>query len=159
VTVLPSGFQTQVKAIELNGEQLAEAYAPLSITVLLEDNIDISRGDMIVRDGNQPEIGQDIEAMICWMGEKPMQLNGKYAIKQTTRDARCVIKEINYKLDVSTLHRITDAPQIAMNDICRVLLRTTAPILYDSYTRNRETGSFILIDEGTNVTVGAGMIL
>ncbi len=159
VTVLPSGFQTTIKAIEFNGEALTEAYAPLSVTILLEDDIDISRGDMIVRDSNQPQVGQDIDAMLCWMGDKPLQLNGKYAIKHTSRDARCVVREIKYKLDIGTLHRINEAPHIGMNDIGRIMLRTTAPIMYDSYTRNRETGSFILIDEGSNVTVGAGMIL
>ena len=159
VTVLPSGFNTTVKAIEFDGKTLPEAYAPMSVTVLLDGDIDISRGDMIVRENNQPQVSQDIEAMICWMGEKPLQLNGKYALKHTTKDARCVIKEIKYKLDISTLHRITDAPQIAMNDIGRITVRTTSPLLYDSYTKNRETGAFILIDEGTNVTVGACIIL
>jgi sulfate adenylyltransferase subunit 1 len=159
VTVLPSGFNTTIKAIEFNGDVLTEAYAPMSVTVLLNDDIDISRGDMIVRDNNQPQISQDIEAMVCWMGDKPLQPNGKYALKHTTRDVRCVIKEIKYKLDISTLHRITDDPQISTNDIGRITIRTTAPLMYDAYTRNRETGAFIIIDEGTNVTVGACIIL
>ena len=159
VTVLPSGFTTTIQAIELDGEQLKEAYAPMSVITLLKDDIDISRGDMIVRENNQPRVSQDLEAMICWMGDKPLQLNGKYAIKQTTKDARCVVKEIKYQLDINNLHRITDNPQIAMNDIGRITLRTTAPLMFDAYTKNRETGSFILIEEGTNVTVGAGMIL
>ena len=159
IAVLPSGFTTTIKTIELGGEQLTEAYAPMSVTILLDDHIDISRGDMLVREGNQPRIAQDIEAMICWMGDSPMAIQGKYAIKHTTRDARCIIKEILYKLDISTLSRITDAPTIGMNDIARITLRTTTPLFCDSYTQNRETGSFILIDEATNVTVGAGMIL
>ncbi len=159
VTVLPSGFQSTIKAIELDGKQLEEAFAPMSVTILLNDDIDISRGDMIVRDNNKPQIEQDIEAMICWLGDQPLRPNGKYALKHTTRDARAVIKDIKYKLDISTLHRITENPEIAANDIGRISIRTTAPLMYDPYTRNRETGSFILIDEGTNVTVGAGIIL
>ena len=159
IAVLPSGFTSTIKAIELGGIQVAEAYAPMSVTILLNDDIDISRGDMLVREGNQPRIAQDIEAMICWMGDSQMQLRGKYAIKHTTRDARCIINEIVYKLDISTLSRITDTPTISMNDIARITLRTTTPLLCDAYTQNRETGSFILIDEATNVTVGAGMIL
>lgn len=114
---------------------------------------------MIVRDNNKPQVEQDIEAMICWMGDQPLRPNGKYALKHTTRDARAVVKDIKYKLDISSLHRITDNPVISANDIGRISIRTTAPLMYDPYTRNRETGSFILIDEGTNVTVGAGIIL
>lgn len=159
VTVLPSGFQSTIKAIELDGKQLEEAFAPMSVTILLNDDIDISRGDMIVRDNNKPQVEQDIEAMICWMGDQPLRPGGKYALKHTTRDARAVVKDIKYKLDISTLHRITENPEIAANDIGRITVRTTAPLMYDPYTRNRETGSFILIDEGTNVTVGAGIIL
>ncbi|MBS1592688.1 MAG: sulfate adenylyltransferase subunit CysN [Bacteroidetes bacterium] len=159
VTVLPSGFQSTIKAIELDGKQLEEAFAPMSVTILLNDDIDISRGDMIVRDNNKPQIEQDIEAMICWLGDQPLRPNGKYALKHTTRDARAVIKDIKYKLDIGSLHRITENPEIAANDIGRISIRTTAPLMYDPYTRNRETGSFILIDEGTNVTVGAGIIL
>ena len=159
VAVLPSGFTTTISAIEFDGQQLTEAYAPMSVTILLEDDIDISRGDMIVRENNQPHISQDIEVMVCWMGDKPLQPNGKYAIKHTSKDARCVVKEIKYKLDISTLHRITENPEIRMNDIGRITIRTTAPLLYDAYTKNRETGAFIMIDEGTNVTVGACMIL
>lgn len=159
VTVLPSGFQSTIKAIELDGKQLEEAFAPMSVTILLNDDIDISRGDMIVRDNNKPQVEQDIEAMICWMGDQPLRPGGKYALKHTTRDARAVVKDIKYKLDISTLHRITENPEIAANDIGRITVRTTAPLMYDPYTRNRETGSFILIDEGSNVTVGAGIIL
>lgn len=159
VAILPSGFNTTIKAIEFNGKTLSEAYAPMSVTILLNDDIDISRGDMIVRENNQPQISQDIEAMVCWMGDQPLQLNGKYALKHTTRDVRCVIKDIKYKLDISTLHRITDQPQVSMNDIGRITIRTTTPLMYDAYTRNRETGAFILIDEGTNITVGACIIL
>lgn len=159
VVVLPSGLSSKVKSVEIGGEEIEEAFAPLSVTVQLEDDIDISRGDMLVREGNLPKVGQDIDAMICWMSDKPLQLNGKYFLKHTTRDARAVIKDIKYKLDINTLHRITENPQISMNDVGRITIRTTAPLLYDAYTKNRETGSFILIDEATNVTVGACMII
>lgn len=159
IVVLPSGFTSKVKAVEFDGQSLKEAYAPLSVTVLLEDEIDISRGDMLVRSGNMPKQEQDIEAMVCWMSEKPLQLNGKYALKHTTRDVRAVIKEIKYKLDINTQHRVTENPTIGLNDLGRITLRTTAPLCFDAYTRNRETGSFILIDEATNITVGACMII
>lgn len=159
VTVLPSGFNTTIRAIELDGAQLPQAFAPMSVTMLLDDEIDISRGDMIVRENNKPRIAQDLEVMVCWMGEKPLQVNSKYALKHTTRDARCVVKEIKYKLDINTLHRITGTTELLMNDVGRITLRATAPLFYDAYTRNRETGSFILIDEGSNVTVGACIVL
>lgn len=158
VTVLPSGFNTTVKSVELGSEELKEAFAPLSVTVQLQDDIDISRGDMLVRDGNVPRQSQDIDAMICWLGDKPIQLNGKYFLKHTSKDVRAVIKEIKYKLDINTLHRITENPVIEMNDVGRIVIRTTAPLCFDAYTKNRETGSFVLIDEATHVTVGACMI-
>ena len=159
VVVLPSGFTTKVKAVELDGKAMDEAFAPLSVTVLLEDDIDISRGDMLAREGNVPRQGQDIEAMVCWMSEKPLQQNGKYSLKHTTKDVRAVVKEIKYKLDINTLHRITETPNIGMNDVGRITIRATAPLCFDAYTKNRETGSFILIDEATNITVGACMII
>lgn len=159
VTVLPSGFSSKVKSVELDGKELDEAFAPLSVTVQLEDDIDISRGDMLVREGNVPKQSQDIEAMICWMSEKSLQLNGKYFLKHTSKDVRAVVKEIKYKLDINTQHRITENPTIGVNDVGRISLRTTAPLIFDAYTKNRDTGSFILIDEATNVTVGACMII
>ena len=159
VVVLPSGFTSTIKSVELDGIALDEAFAPMSVTIQLNDDIDISRGDMLVREGNTPRQGQDIEAMICWMGEKPLQLNGKYALKHTTKDVRAVVKEVKYKLDINSQHRITENPSIGTNDVGRIKLRTTAPLCYDAYTKNRETGSFILIDEATNVTVAACMII
>lgn len=159
IVVLPSGFTSKVKSVELDGKKMEEAYAPLSVTVLLEDDIDISRGDMLVREGNLPRQSQDIEAMVCWMSDKPILLNGKYALKHTTKDVRAVVKEIKYKLDINTLHRVTENPTIGMNDVGRITIRTTAPLCFDSYTKNRDTGSFILIDEASNVTVGACMII
>ncbi len=159
VTVLPSGFSSKIKSIELMDEKLDEAYAPMSVTITLEDEIDISRGDMIVRDNNQPNVSQDIDLMISWMHEKPIVLGGKYAIKHTTNEARCMVKEINYKMDINTLHRLEGDKTIGMNDIGRIRIRTTKPLFYDRYERNRETGSLILIDEQTNKTVGAGIII
>ena len=139
--------------------QVEEAFPPMSVTITLEDNIDISRGDMIVKPNNQPEIGQDIELMICWLNEKKMNVGGKYSIKHTTKDARCVIKEVRYKININTLHKIEDDKSIGLNDIGRILIRTTSPLFYDSYNKNRITGSVIIVDEFTNETVGAGMIL
>jgi len=131
----------------------------MSVTVLLEDDIDISRGDMIVRENNQPEVTQDIEVMVCWFTDKPLQLRGKYAVMHTTQEVRCIIKEIRYKLDINTLHRDLENTTIRMNDIARVVIRTTKPLFVDSYRKNRITGSMIFVDEGTNETVGAGMII
>lgn len=159
IVVLPSGFGSKIKEIHTFHGLLEEAYAPMSVTLTLEDDIDVSRGDMIVRENNQPTVGQDIDLMICWLNERPLKLNGKYAIKHTTNDARCIIKKIRYKLDINTLHRNEDDLKIGVNDIARIKIRTTKPLLYDRYERNRETGSLILIDEGTNETVGAAMII
>ena len=131
----------------------------MSVTVLLEDDYDLSRGDMIVRTHNQPTVGQDLEVMICWFNERPLQLNGKYAILHTTQQARCVVKDIRYRLDVNSLHRDVEDKNIRMNDIARIVLRTTKPLFFDPYRRNRNTGSIILVDEGTNETVAAGMII
>lgn len=159
VTILPSGYTTKIKSIETFKEKLQEAFAPMSVTMQLEDDIDVSRGDMIVRENNKPNVGQDIDIMLCWLNEKPLMPNGKYSVKHTSNDARCIVKNIHYKVDINTLHRLEDEKTIGMNDICRVTLRTTKPLLYDRYSRNRNTGSVVLIDEGTNVTVGAGMII
>lgn len=159
IQVHPSGFQSKIKSISTMDGNLPEAFAPMSVTVTLEDEIDISRGDMITRLNNVPEVTQDIEAMVCWFNEKALQLNGKYALKHTSRDVRCVIKDIKYKMDINTLHRLEDQKEIKMNDIGRITLRTTSPLATDKYHRNRGTGSFILIDEGTNETVAAGMII
>ncbi len=159
VTLLPSGFQSKIAKIDSMDGELEEAYPPLSVTLLLEDDLDLSRGEMIVRENNQPNVDQDIELMICWFSEKPMQLNGKYTLFHTTREARCVIKEIRYKLNINTLHRDQEDLKIGMNDIGRISIRTTKPLFFDSYRKNRITGSVILIDEGTNATVAAGMII
>lgn len=159
VMVLPSGFTSKIKSIDTFDGEIDEAFAPMSVTMALEDDIDISRGDMIVRENNKPEVSQDIEAMICWMGDSPLKEKGKYALKHTSKDARCMVKEIKYKVDINTLHRNEADKVISSNDIARVTLRTTSPLFIDQYSRNRNTGSLILIDEATNNTVGAGMII
>lgn len=158
VMVLPAGFTTKIKSIELLGEELSEAFSPMSVTMTLEDDIDISRGDMIVRPNNQPRVAQDIDVMLCWLNNTPARPNAKYTIRHTTNEARCMIKEIIYKVDINTLHRIEDDKTIGMNDILRVTLRTTRPLFVDDYNDNRNTGSIILIDEATNETVAAGMV-
>lgn len=159
VMVLPSGFTSTIKKIDtIDGEQ-QEAFPPQSITILLEDDIDVSRGDMIVRENNVPKVEQDIEVMICWFNERPLQERGKYTILHTTQEARCVIKEVRYKLNINTLHRDLEDRTINMNDIGRVVIRTTKPLFIDAYRKNRNTGSIIFVDEGTNETVGAGMII
>jgi sulfate adenylyltransferase subunit 1 len=158
VLVLPSGFSSKIKSVDTFEGPVEEAFAPMSVTVTLEDDIDISRGDMIVRENNVPEVSQDIDVMVCWLNSKPLQLNGKYAIKHTTKDVRCIVKEIKYRININTLHRDEDNKEIKMNDIGRVTLRTTSPLFYDEYTKNRITGSLVIIDEATNVTVGAAMI-
>lgn len=159
VTALPSGFSSKITKIQgADGEQ-SEAFPPQSVTILLEDEIDISRGDMLVRENNQPEVSQDVDAMICWFDNtKPLAVNGKYTIMHTSSQARCIVKDINYKLDINTLHRNLEDKNINMNDIARVKLRTTKPLFFDAYRKNRITGSIILIDEATNSTVAAGMI-
>ncbi len=160
VTLLPSGFSTKIATIVGPSGEQEEAFPPQSVTILLEDDMDLSRGDMIVRENNQPNIVQDIEVMMCWFdSSRPLQLRGKYTIKHTTQTARCIIKEVRYKLDINSLHRDEDNKNINMNDIARVVLRTTKPLFVDSYRKNRITGSIILIDEASNNTVAAGMII
>jgi sulfate adenylyltransferase subunit 1 len=159
VMVLPSGFTSKIKSIDTFDGEIDEAFAPMSVTMTLEDDIDISRGDMIVRENNKPEVSQDIEAMVCWMDDNPLKEKGKYALKHTSKDARCMVKEIKYKVDINTLHRNEEDKVISRNDIARVTLRTTSPLFIDNYSRNRNTGSLILIDEATNNTVGAAMII
>jgi sulfate adenylyltransferase subunit 1 len=160
VTLLPSGFTTKIAKIDTFDGELEEAFPPQSVTLLLEDDLDLSRGGMIVRENNQPDVSQDIEIMLCWFDEKKsLQERGKYAIRHTTQEVRCVVKEVRYKMDINTLHRNKEDNTLSVNDIGRVVLRTTAPLFTDSYRKNRITGSVILIDESTNRTVGAGMII
>jgi sulfate adenylyltransferase subunit 1 len=159
VMVLPTGFTTTISAIDGPLGPVSEAFAPMSVTIRLKDELDLSRGDMIVRVNNVPAISQDIDLMVCWMNASKLRINGKYAIKHTTREAKCVVKDILYKVDINTLHRIQDDKEVGMNDIARISIRTTKPFFFDKYQINRNTGSLILIDEGTNETVGAGMII
>jgi len=159
VMVLPSGLTSRIKSIDSMTETLELAFPPQSVTLTLEDDLDISRGNMIVKENNMPQTGQDITMMICWLNEKPMMLGGKYGLKHTTNDARCIIKEVNYKININTLAKIYDSNEIGLNEIGQITIRTTSPLLYDSYRKNRITGSLILIDEGTNETVCAGMII
>ncbi|GID25227.1 sulfate adenylyltransferase subunit CysN [Paractinoplanes brasiliensis] len=160
VMVLPSGMTSTIAAIDTADGPVDEAFPPMSVTVRLNDEIDISRGDMICRPHNAPAVAQDIEAMVCWMDETaPLRVGGKYAIKHTTRSARTVVRGLQYRLDVNTLHRDEQADALQLNEIGRVRLRTTVPLLADEYRRNRTTGGFILVDESTNRTVGAGMII
>jgi bifunctional enzyme CysN/CysC len=159
VMVLPSGFTSRIKSVETADGEVDEAFPPMSVTVRLEDDIDVSRGDMICRPTNMPTASQDIDAMVCWMDETaPLRVGGKYHIKHTTRTARTIVKGLSYRLDVNTLHRDEEAQTLGLNDIGRIQLRTTQPLMCDAYGRNRTTGGFILVDEATNRTVAAGMI-
>lgn len=159
VTVLPSGIETKISSIDRYENLGTEASASEAVTLQLEDDIDISRGDMIVASNNQPKRSQDIDLMICWFNERPLVLGGKYAIKHTSNEAKAVIKEIAYKMDINSLEQNLEDRTIKMNDIGRIRIKTSKPLFFDPYKRNRITGSLILIDEGTNETMGAGMIL
>ena len=159
VVALPSGFSSRIASIDTADGPVDEAYPPMSVTIRLEDNIDVSRGDLLCRPHNQPLVTQDVDAMVCWMDSaQPLRPGQKLAVKHTTRSARALVKDLQYRLDVNTLHRDDQASELTLNEIGRVRLRTTQPLLCDPYSRNRTTGGFILIDEATNRTVGAGMI-
>jgi len=158
VVVLPSGLKSKIKSIDLFEKELTEAFPPMSVTLQLEDDIDIGRGDMIVKEQKQPVVSQELEAVICWMNQRPLQPNGKYTLMHTTREVRCIIKEVKYKINVNTLEQITDDEAVGLNVIARIVLKCTKPLFIDSYSENRITGSFVLIDEATNETVAAGMI-
>ena len=159
VMVLPSGFTSRIKSIGLGEQALMEAFSPMSVTLCLEDDLDVSRGNMIVRENNLPTSGQDIDLMVCWFNQRALQPETRYIIQHTTHEVRCQVKEIRYKMDINTLRRVTDDPILGMNDIGRVRIRTTQPLHYDSYRRNRITGSVIFVDENSCETVGAGMII
>ena len=159
VMVLPSGFTTRIKSIHLYEQNLKEAFVPQSVSMTLEDNIDVSRGDMIVKVNNRPSCSQDLDVMICWLNNNPAKERAKYTIMHTTNDQKAMIKEVIYKVNINTIERDTEDKTINMNDICRVKLRTTQPLMVDSYRENRITGSIILVDDTTNETVAAGMIV
>ncbi len=159
VKVLPSGFLSKIKSINAYENFVEEVFEGMSVAITLEDDIDISRGDMLVKPNNLPIITQDLSAMICWFNEETARPRAKYIIKHTSNDQKAMIKEMEYKINIDTLKRNVEDKDICMNDICKVKIRTTAPIMMDDYARNRKTGGFILIDEGTNETVAAGMLL
>jgi bifunctional enzyme CysN/CysC len=159
IVVLPSGFSSRIEAIETADGPLTEAYPPMGVVIRLADDLDISRGDMLCRPHNQPTIGQDLSAMVCWMSEAPLRPGAKLWLKHTTRWARALVKDLQYRLDVNTLHRDQEATELTLNEIGRIDVRTTVPLFFDEYRLNRATGSFVLVDEGTNATVAAGMIL
>jgi bifunctional enzyme CysN/CysC len=159
VMVLPSGFTTTIRSIETFDGSLDEATPPMSVVVTLEDDVDVSRGDMLCRPHNQPHASQDLDAMVAWMSEvAPLKVGAKYAIKHTTRWGKAMVRDVQYRLDVNTLHRDESTESLSLNEIGRVRLRSTTPFFFDEYRRNRETGSFVLVDESSNVTLGAGMI-
>lgn len=159
VKVLPSGLDSKIKTIDFFKDSLQTAAKPQSVTITLEDDIDISRGDMIVNASNLPETAKEIDLMICWFNEKPLAMRGKYKIKHTSRDAKCMITAISYKMDIDKLERNYEDKVINMNDIARISIKTTVALFFDSYRHNRNTGSVIFIDEATNETVAAGMIV
>ncbi len=160
VVVLPSGFSTRIKSIDTFDGPIEQAFPPMSVVVRLEDELDISRGDLICRPHNQPQVTQDVEARVCWMDEQTVLRPGmKIRVKHTTRQARAVVKDLQYRLDVNTLHRDEGATQLELNEIGRISMRTQQPLFVDDYGRNRATGGFILIDEASNRTVAAGMVV
>ena len=159
VTVMPSGFSSIIKSITGPNGVLEEAFAPMSIAIELKDDIDISRGDMIVRSNNTPSTSQDIEVMLCWLNNDPAQQRAKYTLMHTSNEQKAMIKEVIYKYDINTMDRLKDDKELKMNDICKVKIRTTKPLMIDPYKDNRFTGSLILIDDNTNETVAAGMII
>ncbi len=159
ISVLPSGFTSKIKTIDTWNKSLDEAYAPMSVSIALEDDIDISRGDMIVRSNNKPDVVQDIEVMLCWLHNNSAKPRAKYSIRHTTNEQKAMIKEVVYKININTLGRIKDDKDLNMNDISKVKIRTTKPLMIDSYRQNRTTGSIILVDDATNESVAAGMIV
>ena len=159
VVALPSGLTSTIAAIDTMDGEVAEASAAMAVTLRLSDDIDVSRGAMLARPANQPIVGQDLDAMICWMGDRPLSPRGMYALKHTTQTTRAMATDLTYRLDVVTTHRDESASELGPNDLGRIRLRSTTPLVYDPYRRNRTTGGFVLIDEATNATVAAGMLL
>jgi bifunctional enzyme CysN/CysC len=159
VVVLPSGTATRIAAIETFDGPLAEAVAPMSVTMRLADHVDVSRGDMICRPHNQPALVRELDAIVCWMSEQPLREGTRYALKHTTATVRAHVAEIVHGIDVTTLHRDESASELRLNEVGRVVLRTSRPLAVDAYRRSRATGSFVLIDEATNDTVAGGMVI
>ncbi len=160
VVVLPSGFESTIRSIDTYDGPVEETFSPMSATITLSDDIDVSRGDMICRRHNRPHTGQDIDATVCWMTEQSaLRAGSRFVLKHTTRTVKAIVRDLQYRLDVNTLHRDEDATALGLNEIGRITVRTQSPLFFDEYRRNRDTGSFVLIDEATNNTVAAGMIL
>jgi len=159
VKVLPSGFTSTIESIVFYKEKLESASAPQSVTITLADDLDVSRGCMLVPFENGVNVAQDVSLMVCWLSDKPLNTSAKYAVKHTSNDVRCMVKEVKYKVNINTLEKDFEDKTIGLNDIACINIRTTKPLFFDSYRKNRITGSLIIIDEATNVTVGAGMIL
>lgn len=159
IKVLPSGRSSVVSGIHLMNEELENCYAPQSVSMTLKDDLDISRGDMIVGLDKEPESAKEITVMLCWMNERPLQLLGKYVLRHTTNEVRALVTSVNHKMDINLLEKDFEDKNIEMNDIAEVTLKMTQPIFIDSYKQNRTTGSIILVDEATNETVAAGMII
>lgn len=159
VTVMPSGFNSKIKSIDTFEGSIDKAFAPMSVSICLEDDIDVSRGDMIVRSNNRPDASQDIEVMLCWLHSDPAKSRAKYTIRHTSNEQKAMIKEVVYKININTLERNNEDKEFRMNDIGKVKIRTTKPLMIDSYRENRTTGSIILVDDNTNETVAAGMIV
>jgi len=158
VLALPSGIASRVKSIAIGEAPVEQAFPPQSVVMTLEDDIDLSRGDMLVRENNQPDSTQDLDVRVCWLSDRPMRPGAKFELRHTSREVKAVVKEVVYKLDINTLHRMEDDLEVGMNDIARMRIRTSAPVLVDDYRRNRATGSFILVDPTTRLTVAAGVI-
>ena len=159
ITVLPSGLTTKITNIYNADKELKEAYSPMSVCITLENNIDISRGDMLVKSDNLPKVEQELELMVCWLNDKQMNTKGKYLLKHTSNEAKCLVKSVDYKVNINNLEKIVDNFEVNKNDIVKVTLKSAKPLFFDSYKKNRGTGSIILVDEFSNETVGAGMIL
>ncbi|TPE44443.1 sulfate adenylyltransferase subunit 1 [Pontibacter mangrovi] len=158
VTVQPSGQTTTVKSVELGGKVLEEAFASMSVVLQLQDEVDISRGDVIVKAADGLEVAQEFEAEVCWMHNKALKPGAKLLLRHNSTETRCVVRHINYKIDINTLDHLEDVDQVQLNDICRVQIKTAAPLLLDKYADNRSNGGFILVDETSFATVGAGMV-
>jgi sulfate adenylyltransferase subunit 1 len=159
VIVLPSGLSTTITSIDSFNGTIKEAYPPMSVTLSLKDDIDISRGNMIIHEHDKPKESTEIRVMLCWMNMKPLQMNSKYILRHTTNDIRCIVKDVKYILNINNLEKETNDKIVKLNDIACIELRTTKPVYYDPYAVNKITGSLILVDESTNETLGAGMIM
>ena len=158
VTILPSGFTSEISAIEVGGKKAEEAFAPQSVVLHIKDNVDVSRGDVIVKTDNLPQLENEFEALVCWMDVKPIAIGSKYLLQHNSRLVKAVVRDIEYKLDVNTLEKLHAPDHVALNDIIRVRIKTSEPIAKDSYQFLRSNGGAILIDQATHVTVGACML-